>query len=408
MNVSVFLTLVMTFLPIAVAQETQPANPEAERQAQIQELQKRASSLPQVKADSIQQLVRFSIEENMLAARTQITSPDPQESEVHVTVPGLKGVVFVSVYGPQDPNDKHNSENVGRNFQIVQNDLTNPAAGTVITHVQATGGRLIVARDSENEQAAWNIQLIQDPPTPAGTEQDEEPVRLLVQRNDESGNAANNLDLKLSGKTFIDLRRKHPAEVNQYFRPIIREFGQEAEVFGVPAPVAWEVLGMNYAPDQEMTRKVNQILAKLDADNFRDRENALEELKKLGQPAAIVLAKIDRSKLSLQQSSGVETFLAEFAPLAPAESARLANDKDFLIDVLYNQDPTLVKLAQDQLSNVIGHPIRIDPGGDAAARADAIAKLRQELLPPTVTTKPAPASGPTTRLSDDERVRWQF
>jgi hypothetical protein len=170
--------------------------------------------------------------------------------------------------------------------------------------------------------------------------------------------------------------------------------------------VAWQVLAGNDRPDPQLTERVKAILAKLDADDFRVRENALEELKKLGQPAASVLSKMDRSKLSLQQSSGVESFLSESAPLAPSESAHLADDRDFLLDVLYNDDPALVKLAIERLSKAAGRSIAFNVKADPAARAEAIAKLREEVVPSTLPKAPA-ASQPTSRPIESDRQRWQ-
>jgi hypothetical protein len=397
MNVCAFLTMLMFVLPVAIAQETKPVDPQVERQNEIKEAEREAAALPQVKADSVQRLVKFFVEENMLAAKTELPVGDQQQARV--IVPGLSGIVRLQRYGPQDNAD----ENAGRNFQLIQRDMTGPGAGDVFTTVSAVGGRLNVSRDAEANDVVWNIQLIQDPPPPAGTQPDEDPVRLLIHRTGPAN--ANDLDLKLSAKSFVELRRKNPREVNQYFRPIIRDLKQEAAVFGVPAPVAWQVLGTNYQPDAQMAQRVSAIVAKLDADNFRERENALDELKKLGQPAAIVLSGMDRSKLSLQQSSGVESFLAEFAPLAPSESERLVNDKDFLIDVLYNDDPTLQKLALGRLSKLTGRKLQLDPNLDDAARADAIAKLRDELMPSPAS---APTPQPATRMLDSDHLQGQL
>jgi hypothetical protein len=168
--------------------------------------------------------------------------------------------------------------------------------------------------------------------------------------------------------------------VDQYLRPILRDFKQEAALFGVKPQVAWQVLGSDSAPDAALAQRVNKIVKQLDADSFRDRQAALAELKQIGQPAATILSRMDRARLSPQQSSAIESFLVEFAPLASDEMRGLSDDKGFLLDVLYNDDPALRRLALEHLSRLAGRTIALDPKLDASARADAIAKLRQELL----------------------------
>jgi hypothetical protein len=281
----------------------------------------------------------------------------------------------LTLLGPQD-----DPQAVGRNFSFLQQDLTDAEAGQVYTNVSAIAGQLILSRDSENEHYTSSVQLVQDAPLPAGTLRSEDPVRLLVHRSDNLGKE-NEFDLKLSAPDLTQLRKKHAREVDQYLRPIFRDFKQEAALFGVKPQIAWQVLASNSAADPVMTQRINDIIKRLDADSFRDRQAALAELKQIGQPAAMNLSKMDRGKLSVQQNAAIESFLVEFAPLASEEMPALIDDKGFLLDVLYNDDPTLRKLALERLSKLTGRHIELDANLDTAARSDAIAKLRKELFP---------------------------
>ncbi|HEY1628247.1 MAG TPA: hypothetical protein VGF52_00215, partial [Tepidisphaeraceae bacterium] len=342
----------------AMAQTTQPSSQ--------QRIDQQAAELPQVKVDSIQQLVKFSVDENMLAARTPLISIGGQ---THVIVPDLPGVVRLTLLA------RRGAEPNGRDFML-QDDLSDPAGGDVSTMISAIAGRFILSRDSEQDDRISSVQLVQDPPLPPGVMLQQEPVRLLISRSDATG-VRKSIKLTLNGQNFWDLRLRHSREVDQYLRPIIREFHQESAVFAIAPAVAWQVLGTGYTPDQKMIDRVNTLLAQLDVDDFRARESAMKQLKSLGEPAAIVLGKTDRQKLSPQQSSAIDSFLADFERLKPQEVSQLAEQKSFLLDVLFDDDANLRRLALGRLEKIAGRKIEL--GNDA----QAIEKLRGELLPTT-------------------------
>jgi hypothetical protein len=194
--------------------------------------------------------------------------------------------------------------------------------------------------------------------------------------------------IQLGANDFVQLRREHQPIVDQYLRPILRDYGQEAGVFAIPSNVAWQVLGgaSATATDPQTAEKLRQILDRLDADDFRERQKAAADLKAMGKTASLALEKMDRSKLSLQQSSAVDAFLAEAAPLQAEDSSDLAGDKSFLLDVLFSDEAELRKMALKRLSDLSGKQIALDPNLSPAARAQAVARLRAEVIP---TTQPA-------------------
>jgi hypothetical protein len=358
-----FLSLLIFAAPIALAQTTKE---NAQRQLELQQLQNQVAALPQINIASASQIFQLTLEQNMLAAHTNFAAEGP----AHINVPDLPGVIRLTVFGHGDVAAS------GRTFQVFQQDATNPDGGQINTMIAAVGGRVIISRDSENEQFTSSIQLVQDPPPPPGGELRDPPVRLLIRRQDLTGKQKP-INMRLDADNFWDLRRRNEREVDQYLRPIIRSFKQESTVFAIDPVIAWQVLGEHYVPDEQMNARVRQLVDQLGADDFRQREKAMQELKKIGHPAARVLSKMDRTELSLQQSSGVDAFLAQLAPLSADQVKQFATDKSFLLDVLYDDDATLRDLAVKRLDEVSGKAIALVGGNDA------IDKLRAELMPTT-------------------------
>jgi hypothetical protein len=265
-----------------------------------------------------------------------------------------------------------------RDFMLLQQEPPDPLGNQTITMVSAIAGRVLLSRDQGTEQRPSSVQLLQNVLGDAG----EPPVRLYVQQLD-AGDPQKDLHLDISAPNFTQLWLKHRREVELYLRPILRDFGQDASVLSVPSSVAWQVLAEGYTPDAELTRGVEQLVVQLNADEFRQREGAEQRLLELGPPAAVVLSRLDRSALSPQQGSSVDSILARFMPLQRQEVLELRDDTGFLIDVLGADDASLRKLALDRLSKLHGKSITFDANLDSTRRQQAIEKLREELIPST-------------------------
>src|SRR5450432_875590 len=242
-----FLSLLYASITFA---QTKPITAEEQRLAEMEQLESRAADLPVVKADSIPQLVKITVEEKMLVARTSFSSVD---GAARVIVPGLRGIVRLTSYGRIEAAES------GRNFQVDQRDLTDPVAGDIHTTIVALVGRVIISRDAENAQYVSSVQLVQDPPPPPGGEVRDPPVKLYVSRTDQSGKEKD-FKLHLAADDFFQLRQLHDREVDQYLRPIIRDFKQEAEFFAIDPFIAWQVLGSAYSPDEKTTSHVNILV----------------------------------------------------------------------------------------------------------------------------------------------------
>jgi hypothetical protein len=371
------LALLLAVPPLA-AQTTQPLTAEQERQQSIRQLEAETANLPAVQV-SASQIVQLGVENGMLIAGTKLP-PNPREARL--IVPQLSGVIRMKWFGARLPDSAAAVRTGEQDFQFLQQDLSDPAQGHVITMVSAVAGRVLISRDAEDDFSISSVQLVQDPPPAPGIIPDQDFVRFLVNKTG-LADKSTDISIKVTAKTFMQLRLEHHLELDQYLRPIVRPLGQERSVFAVPLSIAWQSLGANFPADQELRKRVDAIVARLGADDFRQREGSLDELKSLGQPGVLVLLKMDRSRMSLQQSAEIDSFLATSAPLVASSSQQLAQDPNFLLDVLYSDDANLRAAAIQQLRERTGKSIELDPKLTADAREQAIAKLRATLVPAT-------------------------
>jgi hypothetical protein len=368
--------------PPAVAPLPEPVlTPEMEMQLERQRAEQEVAGLPRVEVADIEEVIRFWIENDMLAMQTTLS---PLQGQVRVITPALPGIVRVHVLDLQPPTDT----SAGRNFTLIHNDLTQPGAMHVITHTYATAGRLNLARDAESDAMRSTVELIQDPPgTPL--DPDVQPVRLNVRIYSNPDGGEPDVNLRLSAATFSELRQRYPAELEKYLRPILRDFQQDHKIFAVDERLAWQVLGEAEPIDSEVEARVMRVLEQFEADDFRQREAALDRLRQLGQPAALVLSRSDRSHLTPDQTAGVDTFLAEYLPLDPADAERLRQSPAFLLDSLASEDESLRRLAARRLRQLSEDPVDFDPAASPDTRAAQLQELRRRFGP-----SPAPAPAP--------------
>jgi len=186
--------------------------------------------------------------------------------------------------------------------------------------------------------------------------------------------------LNYGSPDFFTFLRQHPREANLYVRPLLRELGQES-VFAPEPMIVWQVFNDLWKPDPQIARRVAELLPRLNADDFHERDAALAKLQRLGRDGAAVLMHMDRSKLSPEQNARVDRALAPYAQLAGKEVARLRSDPGFLLDCLYADDAALRKAAAERLRAVAKPDLQFDVNADRAARSAAVAALRQQLLP---------------------------
>jgi len=185
--------------------------------------------------------------------------------------------------------------------------------------------------------------------------------------------------LQLSADNVAELRRNYPAEVAKYLDPIFRTLSQDGLLAKVDPKLAWQVFADDYKPGAELIAKVEEQIKRLDAEKFQDREQASKGLEALGQPAALYIRKIDRSKLSEEQVGRIDAFLAHFKPIGDSEAKRLRKDRDFLLDCLFADDEQIRRLAHAELEKVVGRPVAFDLTAPPQQRLETLQRLRAEI-----------------------------
>jgi hypothetical protein len=250
--------------------------------------------------------------------------------------------------------------------------------------------------DSEDSSTLRSVQYIQMPVAAENPDPAEKPVRLYVSITDVV-NSNKTVDLKLTADNVIDLRRKYPRETAEYLQPLLATLGQESVPFAVDHRTAWQVLSKHWPLDPKMDEKVQTLIKQLDADEYATREGASEQLEKLGESAVLSVMHFPRQKLSSEQNSRLDAFLAPYRPLNDEDAKRLASDIPFLLDCLYSDAP-IRDAAIKQLREITGKPIDLDLKASPGAWLTSVRNLRKELIPPPATkpAAPAPAEEPTT------------
>jgi hypothetical protein len=90
---------------------------------------------------------------------------------------------------------------------------------------------------------------------------------------------------------------------------------------------------------------------------------------------------VDSRSWSIEQAMRVDLFLAPYLPLNDQTAAQLRTDPDFLLDCQFSSQEQIRRLALDQLRDVVGKSIDIDPNLTGRALVDAVTKLRLTISP---------------------------
>jgi hypothetical protein len=112
----------------------------------------------------------------------------------------------------------------------------------------------------------------------------------------------NAVNINRSAASVVELRRQYPGDVSKYVDPIFRTLKQNGFLARIESRLAWQVFADAYQPSAEMISKVQALVAKLDAQKYRDR-GRVGELEKLGEPAALIVMH-GPEKLTESRSAG--------------------------------------------------------------------------------------------------------
>jgi hypothetical protein len=375
MRLLVSILTIVSSCALASAQATAPTTapgqftPQQEQALERLKLEADHAALPTRELKSIDEVIAFRREGAQLLVTPQL---DRLDQETRLIVPGvnafkkLRPFVLNTGLGQQE-----------RGFSFLMHDLSGPAPSHAITNVSYTAGKLMIARDHQHHDVVTSVQYIQDP-IPSTPDPDSPTVTMYVSRHDEN-DATPDLQLKRTANSFDDLLIRYPQDVNTFFRPILREFKQEHAVFAPDKRIAWQVLGEDYIIEPAMLERVNKLVTRLDAENYEDRQAAMEGLREIGQPAAVILLRADRGAMSPEKQSSVDEFLGSFIQLTADEANAMRDDRTFLLDVMTSDDVELRKLAWERLKSITNTTIDFDPRGEDAERAAAIDHLRASI-----------------------------
>jgi hypothetical protein len=187
--------------------------------------------------------------------------------------------------------------------------------------------------------------------------------------------------IELKSRDFQSLCREHPAEVEQYLGPILRELRADSILPLSDTVLAWQVFFAEANPDPTLSDAVTAGVKMLDADEYTDRQAAAKSLAKLGPAVAVELSRLDRSKLSAEQITNVDALIRKFRPVSPAVAARLITDQAFLLSCLDDPDDFIARTALAHLRKVSGQLINLDLTTRGHARRAAVQKIREHLQP---------------------------
>jgi hypothetical protein len=201
-------------------------------------------------------------------------------------------------------------------------------------------------------------------------------VQLTVYASSNTGRMERNV--VLLEQDFATLLRKHPREVDQYLRPMMRELRLDS-LFAVDDLTAWQVFSDRWKPNAAVASEVARLLPELDREDYAAREAARRGLLKLGPDAAMVVYRMKRDGLSPEQRCQLDALLSDHAFLSRSEAQRLAGDIDFLLDCLYSANAQIRQIAAQHLGEKLNHPVTVDASADYPSRVRQVDALRAEI-----------------------------
>jgi hypothetical protein len=203
---------------------------------------------------------------------------------------------------------------------------------------------------------------------------------ILSQREDGSlrGMATSNLAAgrnDYSAINLLDLRLRQPQVINDYLKPLLEQLGQP----DVLTPGATDVYRVfdDVSPDEQTMAKVQAIVPRLSAVNSLEREAAMEDFRRLGPRAILVLLKLDRSDLMPETQMRIARLLAEQTRRKFDDPKTMREDVAFLADCLDFNDERVRKASTLRIEKLTGWSI---PPADWSHPGDYIrTKLAQQL-----------------------------
>lgn len=324
------------------------------------------AAFPQIKARRIDEVMKMHLEGTDLIVETPL-EPDREYDQKRAELAGFSEPAMVLCWLI--------SQDLGQvQFEIKVDDYTDPGIYGQL-HLQARP-------EGTDGQKLGSIQIEKSWQTPTGYRrvfftQVNSIARLIISVDDPGTKEFVNVNLV--EKDFATLRQKHRAETEQWMRPILRELHQEA-AFAADPGAAWQVLADDWPVDNSVLPDVAEQIKLLEDDDFHVRQHAADALEKIGRDGALALMRMSRGKLTAEQNVRIDEVISRFKPLHPVDAKRLADDPDFLLDCLYNDDATIARLAFQRLTHLTSQPIKLDLAAPFDQRVRAVNEMREKLF----------------------------
>jgi hypothetical protein len=177
--------------------------------------------------------------------------------------------------------------------------------------------------------------------------------------------------------SLLRLQADHPEEVRQFLVPLFRCW----MIQDLLTPGATDVYGVftELEPLAAVLARVAEILPRLDSESFSDRDTASQDLAKLGSGGVQAAMRIDRGKLSFEQSDRIDAFIDRHRRRLVEDPKVMRGQIDFLLDCLEDEDASVRAASKASIEKVVGHPVRFDVAINGIDRADAVDELRKTL-----------------------------
>ena len=347
-----------------------------EQQKKQQEMYtNRLALLPDKK--KIEDLLRVTTEENKLAIKSPFFDPDAavklQNRQMRVEVEGFEGFCTLMV------------QPIGKgSFYFTFTHVSYPKLEGVSNFtISMQPGYLQMSRNLNSRTKNYTVNLVQSQGRAMYGQADG--IQLNVYGGDNTGRMTTSSNI--NEPDFMTLRRKHPREVDQHLRPMMRELKLES-LFSVDPMTAWQVFSDEWKGNQTVADQIKALLPELEVDSYAQREAARQAMKKLGSDAALVIYRMDRKGLTPEQNSQLDALLSAHSFLSRTEAQRLIRDVDFLLDCMYSDDLDVRATATKHLQQTVKREVAFDPKDDYDTRVTRVEALRSELSH-SATTKPA-------------------
>jgi hypothetical protein len=259
-------------------------------------------------------------------------------------------------------------------FNTPPNNDPSPVSKTMLS---AFPNSVRISQDSELGPWTRSVQYIQQLPFAPDAE-GEAPVKLYVNVTSTVSSEAP-VKLLLTASSFVDLQKRHPAEVSLHLVPLFVLLQQEAILAPDPLVARQVLLRSDAAADPDLFQKVADLVAKLGNDDATVRGDAYTALDALGEPAAKALATIDRAALSAEQNATIDALLAARLGSSPTDAKAAAAQPLFLLDCLFLDEAPLRAAAFDRLKEQTKLPLTFDANAPVDVRRSQALKLRTQV-----------------------------